>query len=126
MPAAILIKSRGRASCALAGSIVVVGEGRQWRDSVDVDSGRVDSCHGHFCASDDRSGHTERKDSWNDDGSPDAHDFLRHNFPGQGPGSPALPDPGMFLAQVEYCRLLAFSCIAAIVISKILKRDFCF
>jgi hypothetical protein len=41
---------------------------------VDVDSGRVDSCHGHFCASDDRSGHTERKDSWNDDCSPDAHD----------------------------------------------------
>lgn len=50
---------------------------------MDVDSGRVDSRHGHFCASGDRSGHTERKDSWNDDGSPDAHGSSVANFPGQ-------------------------------------------
>ena len=48
---------------------------------MDMNSGRVDSRHGHFCASDDRSGHTERKDSWNDDCSPDAHDFLRQKLP---------------------------------------------
>src|SRR5215469_16768037 len=122
MPVAVLIKSRGGIGRTLARSTVIVGEGRQWRDSVDVDGGRVDGRHGHFCASDDRSGHTERKDSWNDDCSPDAHDSSITIPPGHRLGSPVPPDPGVFVCQGEYCRLLAISCMAAIVILKFFER----
>jgi hypothetical protein len=46
----------------------------------------VPGSHGYFSARQDRSGHAERKDSWDDDCSPDAHGFLHSECPGQPVG----------------------------------------
>jgi len=43
----------------------------------------VSSSHSYFGARQDRSGHAERKDSGDDDCSPDAHGFLHGECPGQ-------------------------------------------
>jgi hypothetical protein len=51
-----------------------------------VDSSGVPSSHGYFSARQDRSGHAERKDSGDDDCSPDAHGFLHGECPGQRVG----------------------------------------
>jgi len=48
-----------------------------------VDNGGVPRRHGYFGAGHDRSGHAERKDSGDDDRSPDAHGFLHGERPGQ-------------------------------------------
>jgi hypothetical protein len=50
---------------------------------VQVDTGGVPSRHGYFGARQDRSGDAERKDSRDDDCSPDAHGFLHGECPGQ-------------------------------------------
>jgi len=48
-----------------------------------LDSGGVHGRHGYFCARHDRPGYAERKDSGDDDCSPDAHGFLHAECPGQ-------------------------------------------
>jgi hypothetical protein len=91
----------------LVGSTVVKAARDYQRGScVQVDTGGVPRRHGYFGARHDRSGHAERKDSGDDDCSPDAHGFLHGDRPGQqvaeSPGrsftSPAVLSPsGYFM-----------------------------
>ena len=69
---------------SLVGSTVVIGPSDHRVGScVHVDSGGVYSGYSYFGARQDRSGHAERKDSGDDDCSPDAHGFLHGECPGQ-------------------------------------------
>jgi hypothetical protein len=69
---------------ALVGSTVVIGTSDHRVGSyVQVDSRCVYSGHSYFGARQDRSGHAERKDSGDDDCSPDAHGLLHGECPGQ-------------------------------------------
>ena len=79
-------------SLTLVGSTVVKGPRDYRRGGVQVDTDGVPRRHGYFGAGHDRSGHAERKDSGDDDCSPDAHGLLHGDCPGQ----PIAGSPGPY------------------------------